>query len=579
MPVAEVAVDTIAEIAVMVLTAPDALEPMYLPPPPGPGDPDAEIPDDDPVTVWAEPRRGLRARAVLQRTVTHEPIGELTTALVPEWDEDVDEIPTISAEASSWDPLWEAAADRTEIYRGRKVHEWDPKGYELLVGVDAEPMAVGVFRQPLDIGGDRVAIDARGPEALWAERTLGRVEQLDLYEGWGNFETVPVGTEPPGIRKDPLPGQTMTALVQWDAVRGRKCLEVTGGGWIDCPRVPIMGHTGAASTAEGSGFAKFGAGLRDGDPVIQTLTQRADALAPSNLEATVSKQGVRDGDDNGWTIDPYTSGCTFTEDDILHYTWVRVAGHPGSASRYDLVRLQQGVQSGSLIERPYTWYADRFLGDVQNEALGGAPWGMARRVVSESTATAQIQVSHNQNPRFDDVMAQITSVEGGCAVWVDASFTANIAARRGQPRTDVAFTAGLNVVACRWAQDPGSEIDDFVVDTGRGSATSLVTSTVAAPRVAGRHRITRIVRAPSTWTLNRTDAYAARQAAPAAMRNVTCELDIPWAYGRRVACGDSLPVALVDGNLGMWSVPLRVLNKRYRPLEGLITFTMGGSDL
>ncbi len=577
MPTAIEAVDLGADAAFYAVVAEDALEYIPLPPDPGPGDPETEPPEPS-VTVWAAPRQGLRARAILQRTGTHEPIGELHTAIVSEWDEDVDEVPSISCEASTWDPLWEAAAVNTWTYQGRTIHDWDPKGYELLVGLEQEPMAVGVFRQPLDIGGDRVTLDARGPEILWAERPFGRVEQLDLYDGWGDFEQYAIGSEPPGIRKRPDPGETMTAVVVADSgARGGKALEITGGGWIECPHVALEGQDGVGRTAEGSAFGKFATAIPEGTPVVQTRTQRADSLAPSNLDATLAKQGERPGDGSGWSDDPIASGAVMSESSIIHNTWVQLRGDTRGAIRYDVVRLQQGVQSGSLIERPYSWYAYEFLGDVQNEAMGGASWGMARVIDEDTVATAQIQVSHNENNRFEDVMALVTDVEGGCSVHVDPTFTARIRRRRGQVRTDVAFTPDT-VLACRWAQDPGAEIDDFIVDTGRGTATSLVTSAVSTPRVDGRHRVTKIVRVPSNWSLNRIDAYAARQAAPAALPNRTCELDVPWAYGRRVACGDSLPVMLVDGRLAMAEASMRVMNKRYKPAEGIITFTMGASD-
>lgn len=576
MPTAELAVDTRGGLALCDLFAIDAAEPMLVPDPPGPGDPDGGT-DPDPVTVWAAPRAGVDVRLQLQATVTHEPLGELRTALVEEWDEDVEQATSMSATASMWDPLWQAAATATSTYRGRPVYEWDPKGYEVLVSVDGIPDWTGVFRQPLDHGGDLVSVSARSPEALFDEDTLGRVEQYDHLEDWGNFERYAIDSTPPGLRLVPNPGATMTAVVVAGGVRGSRCLRVTGSGWVESPHVALEGQDGVGRTAEGSAFGKFVAAIPQGTPVVQTLVQRADALAPSNLEATVYKQGLRPGDGGGWSDAPIASGATMTPDPIIHHTWVRIAGFDGVDTDYDLVRLQQGVQSGSLIDRPYSWYADRFLRDAQNEALGGSSWGLRTRIVSASTGSAQIQVSHNNQPRLSDVLRQTTDVDGGCAIYVDPSWTAQIMARRGQVRTDVAFTPE-NIVDCRWAVDPGAEFDDFIVDTGRGTGTSLVTSTVSAPRVAGRHRIATIVRVANDWPISRCDAYAAQQAKPALLRNVTCELDVRWEYAKQVACGDTLPVVLVGGNLGLWTLPLRVMNKRKRPRVPVVTFTMGNAD-
>ena len=63
--------------------------------------PVAPDPDETTPIVYATPRRGIRTSLLLCRTGTHEPVGEIRTAEVVSWDDDVDQPGQLDASAST----------------------------------------------------------------------------------------------------------------------------------------------------------------------------------------------------------------------------------------------------------------------------------------------------------------------------------------------------------------------------------------------------------------------------------------------------------------------------------------------
>lgn len=520
------------------------------------------------------PASAPRVQVLLHRTVTHEPIGELRTADVDWWEEDVEEPGSASIDASSWDPMWELAAAHTSWYRGRPVYDWDPKGLEVSIGVDGLADWAGVFRQPLDVGGDRVRLPARGPEILLHERTLGRVEPEDHFDDWGDFERYPVGSTPPGLVLVPDPGHTMTATIVADAVRGRHCLEVTGKGWVRTPRVSLPGAALTGRTAAVSTFTKQPEGLTAGTPVVLTYVQRSDSLVPSNRDYTLLNAGTAPDPDGRWSDDPVVSKGRMTMADIDHLVWGELRGFDGRSVRYDLVRCTQQVLTGFVSAKTFDHYVALLLTELQH-GDGGSQWGITSRIESHATGSAAMSWGHTAHHTGAEAMAMVTDVAGGAEWCVNPAWVARIMGVRGGERTDVLLGPD-QVVEARFAVDPGAEVDDYVADTGRGSGAYLVASTWSAPVVAGRHRVTRIVRPPD-GDFNAVDRWTAHHGPIANRRQRTAEVDVRWDYGRGIACGDVVPVALVDGKLGWWG-RARIVKRRMRPREGLVTFTIGEAD-
>jgi hypothetical protein len=568
-------VPTLAPAVDPTLTAPMSLEvdtfaltaPVPLPPPPDSGDPDEPW-----VPVTTRPAR--RVQVLLHHVVTHEVIGELTTAVVEDYSEDVDLLAPGSATitASAHDPLWSQVALVTVTGPdGRPVYRWRPEYHEVSIGIDGVTRWVGVFRQPMDYDGDTLLLACREPSILFFDDTLGRVEQLDLYNGWGNFEKVPLGRTPPGLTVPP----GVTATVVADAVRGTKSLQVTGNGWVSCPKVGLPGNVGNGPSAEGSAFGRFPRTMETGERTVITWARLGGSLV--NPAVSLTKGGLRPDSGTRWTDDPVTSGALLSDDTVaVHQVWVDLLAHPDGV-RYDLVRLQQGILTGFLNPQDGTRYPVRVLRDIQSTSLGGFPYGLSSRVdqLVGSDEFAMVW-NHNGTHTVSDVLSACMDRVGGAEATIDPSWTLVVTKRLGRYRPELVLS-NETVISPAWSDDPGAGAEDFVAMTGRGSGTSLVTSTVSQPRIANRHRRTKIVRGPNR-TLNQIDAWAKVKAGVAARQQITAEVDVTWAYGEAIAKGDTLPTAMSVGSHGLWGQPVRVLTKTWLPFEGICRLTVGADD-
>ena len=569
MPYLVPAIITLAEPALLRIDALDLIEPIEVPPDPGPGDPAT------PPTDYVPSRRGLRVQVMLCRVVTHEIVGELRTADADEWPDDLDQQTSLNIPASSFDPMWEAVSHGHVTYRGRRRYQWDAKQYEIMICLEGVPEWVGVFRQPIDIGGGQVILAARSPEALFDDHPLGLPEAADLLGGVGDFEQYPVGPGlPPGWTFDHAPGVTMTAEIVYDGVRGRKCLKVHGQGWVFTPKVPLPGQNGVGRTVGVSAFGKWPDTIEVGVPVIGTKVQRADSLVPSNVDATIRKAGARPDSGSRWSDQPVSSGATMTESSIIHYTWGALRSVAFGDTFYDLVRMQQGILSGFLDVQPYSRYIRELTRDMQDPDQGGVPLGITSRIEEDTTAGVQLTWAHNGHPRAVDCLAMVdTNVDGGAAHKISPAWVQRIRPRFGQDRRDEILLGPDEILDMRWAPDPGAQIEDFIGDTGRGSGTTAVMSVVSQPQVPNRHRISLLERTPA-GTLNATDAYTRRHAAVAAREHVTAEVDVRWRLGRQIATGDTVSALLIDGGQ-MYAGPMKVLRRRMRPKLWLVTMSLG----
>ena len=85
--------------------------------------PDEEWPLEQP-DVRPLPADGIRVTVSLFRAVTLEHVGDIATAVVEDWSDDVDVLEATDAgiTASSYDPIWEAAARRRRPPRARLRH-------------------------------------------------------------------------------------------------------------------------------------------------------------------------------------------------------------------------------------------------------------------------------------------------------------------------------------------------------------------------------------------------------------------------------------------------------------------------
>ncbi len=540
-------------------------------------EPPAPLPDWD--AEFSPVASAPLVQVMVLRTIDRKVIGEFTTAYVEDWADDVSVLETTSAaiRISSWEPLLPELADSFHVSaEGHLVYSWDPKGYIVTIHVDGAAVWTGVFRQPLDIGGGYHAIPAVHPSALFAERILGRAEQVDLLGDRGSFEYGSVGEMiADGWTFDP--GVTPTLVA--DGVRGGKCLNLTGDGWAHSPRVDVMGGGQVSATVQGATFGKWQTDPKAGEAVVITRTKVASTLAEWNPAHSLRNAGQRPDDTSKWTDGPVTSGGILAPSAVPHKVWVDVRSRPGSNSRYDLVTIRQGVLTGAPpgTVRDLAWYVVRVFRDLHSLALGGSPTGLNPKILNESGTTADgMNWGHAQRTPFRDILTVILDRDGGPECTITPGWNLYITDKLGDDRDDISLSMH-DIIRAGWADDPGAQVDDLVTDTGRGSGTSAVTVTKSQPFNPLRHRIVQIVTAPVERTLNQLDPWAQAFAEASARIQRTSTVPVAWHVAQQLNKGDTVHVTQHDGLAGM-SQRMRVLTMRYRPMDRLVDCTLGPVD-
>ena len=540
--------------------------------------PVAPDPDETTPIVYATPRRGIRTSLLLCRTGTHEPVGEIRTAEVVSWDDDVDQPGQLDASASTWDPVWSLADDATTRYRGRSVHEVDLKAYEMVLGVDdgqgfraeAGPF---VFRNgPMDIADGRINLSGPDLRAVFDDRPLGEIATHDLLEGAGDFGRTVLGGVPYGW----IPDSGITDIeVVAGGVHGTKCLRVKGRGWVKSPEVSVPGHPEVGSSIEGSVFGKFPESIAPGTPVVQTRVKILGATAASNLDVTARKAGARPDNGRMWSMDPISSGTTTPLTTSTCRAWMEL--YSGSATEwtyFDFATMGRGVLTGYLEAVDLARYPVRIIRDAQY-GPGGTTWGIVTRIMELCGSVDQMTWQHNEQPWVGSALDSILSRDDGPEIQLLPTGELRIWGQgRGRVRDDMLLGPNV-IVSPAWAQDPGAEFDDFIMGTERGTGTSMVASKVSQPATPYRHRIASFERAPNGRPLNQVDHLAARRAAIDARRQITATVRVPWYYGRKLATGDTVPMVQADGLMGTWSRPVRVLNRKMFPKLWAVDLTVG----
>ncbi|RTL08429.1 MAG: hypothetical protein EKK62_07675 [Acidimicrobiia bacterium] len=562
-------------------TVGDYLEPL-VEVPPGPGDPDTE---HSPLAPEAWPTRGPEVSVVVGRAISREVIGPLLTAEVEHWDDDVELLAGTSAgiTASSFDPLLAAMAESTHLKAdGTLGYSWDPRGYIAWVYRDGAPVWTGAFFQPIEVGGGRVSLPAVGPQEQFAQRHLGRAEQLDLLGNKGSFEGYSsiAQMEADGWQ---FPEDVSAAIVT-DGVRGTKALRLTGGAqgtgsWVRSPKVTVTGAEGYSRVVDGQVFGKWADIIPQGTVVARARVQRVGASTPNDTRWADENAGTRPDDEAGWTDDPVTFAARMEPDAVAHHAWIELRSFAGQASYYDLAQLRLSVQTGYPrgTTRDLADYVVRVLRDLAAKGpdgiLGGHPHGLVARIVSRTGVLVSKRWAHAARTPVRDVLASILDADGGPECRITPGWNLLIHDRLGSDRDDIALT-NRDVVAPGWQEDPGAQIDDYLVDTGRGSGVNWLAAAYSVPERDDRFRQQAIVQGPTDRSLDEIASWARAHGRVAARRQVTCEVDVSWTLADQIVTGDSLWVALSDGDLVI-DRRMRVLRKRYAPASMLCRLSLG----
>lgn len=571
MPTFDAAIDPTLAPALVLVASGGMDEPIPAAPVAGPGDPDVEF---DPIPASFGPRIEVE----IGRAITREPIGFLSTAVVEEWDEDVELLAgsTATITASSSDPLWAEMAERSVLGAdGRLKHTWDPKGYKCWIYRDGRPVATYIFLKPIDIGGGQVVLAAVGPQEQFTTRILGRAEQVDLLGDRGSFEGYSSIAQmvAAGWRFD----EGVTATLVPGGVRGRQCLRVRGAGWVRSPWVSVKGAAGYGRVVDGQVFGRWHEDIPEGAVVARAYVQRADALTVSNEDYSEENCGVRPDEAGGWTEDPVPFAAKMSPQAVTHRAWAQVQSFDGVNSYYDLLQLRLSVQTGF----PYGTLRDladhvvRVLRDLNSRSLGGHPTGLTSRIVARCGVSASMRWSHAARTPVRDVLASILEQEGGPECRITPGWVLEVHDRLGARRSDVALS-DHDVVAASWTTDPGAQVDDYVVDTGRGSGVNWLAAAFTQPARGDRWRIAATVQGPADRTLNDIYRWGLAHSRAAARQQHAGEFDVPWAVADQITTGDDLWAAVSDGDQAL-DARVRVLRKRYR-WNGLCGLTWGMAD-
>lgn len=576
-------------------TAGEYVEPL-VEVPSGPGDPDTEHPgpvEPGPVTPWlpVAASRGPEVSVVVGRAISREVIGWLSTATVAHWDEDVELLAgtTAGIEASAFDPLWAEMAESTHLTAdGTLGYSWDPRGYIVWVYRDGAPVWTGAFFQPIEVGGGRVALPAVGPQEQFASRFLGRAEQEDLYRDRGSFEAYS------SIAQMEADGwqfpEGVTASLVSDGVRGTKALRLVGGvqgagSWVRGPKVPVQGAGGYSRVVDGQVFGKWPDTIPQGTVVARARVQRLDALVPNDTTWADENAGTRPDDEDGWTADPVPFAARMSKQATAHSAWVELRSFYNTTSYYDLAQLRLSVQTGYPrgTTRDLADYVVRVMRDLSatsalgsGGANGGHPHGLTTRIVSRTGKLVSKRWAHAARTPVRDVLASILDSDGGPECRITPGWNLLIAARLGSDRDDIALTNSV-VVRPGWQEDPGAQIDDYLVDTGRGSGVNWLAATYSADARSDRFRQQAIVQGPTDRSLDEIGSWARAHGRVAARKQVTTEVDVPWHVADQIVCGDTLWCSLSDGDLVL-ERRMRVLRKRWDPATMLCRLSLGATD-
>lgn len=545
--------------------------------PVGPGDPDAEF-------VAAAPTVGPRIEVEIGRAITREPAGFLTTADVADWSEDVELLAGTAASitASSSDPLWADLAESTHLKAdGTLGYSWDPRGYIVWLYRDGVPVRGGVFAffQPVEVGGGKVALPAVGPQEQLARRILGRAEQEDLYEDRGSFERYSsiAAMEADGWQ---FPDGVTRSLVA-DGVRGAKALRLVGGAgaglWVRGPKVTVTGAEGYRRVVDGQVFGKFADGIPEGAIMARVRVQRIGASGLSDEAYSDENAGARPDAEAGWTDDPITCAARMEPLAVAHHAWLELRSTALGAAVFDLGQLRLSVQTGYPrgTTRDLADYVVRVMRDLASRTLGGHPHGLTTRIVSRTGVLASKRWSHAARTPVRDVLASILESEGGPECRITAGWVLEVHGRLGSDRTDIALT-NHDVTVPGWQIDPGAQVDDYIVDTGRGAGVNWLSVTVSQDARDDRFRQVAMVQGPTDRSLDENATWARAHARVAARKQVTSEVEVSWDLADELETGDRFWTSFSDGDL-VEERRMRLLRKRYLR-TGRCVLSLGAVD-
>ena len=157
---------------------------------------------------------------------------------------------------------------------------------------------------------------------------------------------------------------------------------------------------------------------------------------------------------------------------------------------------------------------------------------------------------YDDNPPMDELLEALCAEEPPFEVWDDATNGRNVAVaqRRGQVRTDIRIQPWDVLARVSWTVDPGGQ---RTAVRGQNVSGSSVLGSIDAGAIdtsaAGGHVIDVTMQGPKDMRQRALVSWVRQQLARLSILQGSTTLMVSWRCGMRLAVGDTVQVALIEG--------------------------------
>jgi hypothetical protein len=217
----------------------------------------------------------------------------------------------------------------------------------------------------------------------------------------------------------------------------------------------------------------------------------------------------------------------------------------------DLVRVVADDLFGSLTPKPLAWYPGHLLERAQSPQSGG-PIGLRaklRRPTPSSVPAEAIRWREHEDPSLIEALRSVVDRADGPDVWITTDGVLQVdGVRRGSDRPDLCLSEDV-VLSADVSRDPSSVAHQVrvVVSAGGGSTREVIAADREVPTGVIARRA--FYPAPTELSYRAAAAWSRGVGASLGSDPLVADVTVPSWWGRMVACGDSLPVALASGLL------------------------------
>jgi hypothetical protein len=197
-----------------------------------------------------------------------------------------------------------------------------------------------------------------------------------------------------------------------------------------------------------------------------------------------------------------------------------------------------------------TWAVDALFKEAQL-TRDKSSWGVGVvRKGNVGSLPAPLMFNFDENPSMDEVLEEILSDEPPFDVWDDAELGRNVACgpRRGQVRTDLVIQPWDVLGKVSWTIDPGAQRTAVRGTNVSGSSVlgSIDAGEIDTSAAAGQVIEVKL-QGPRNMKQRALISWVRQQLATLSVLQGSTTLLLSWDKGMRLTCGDTIEVALIDG--------------------------------